>query len=396
MKRTVTTLVFILAAYLGVAVAQAPFHEVKPKKGDGILTLLTRYKLQQYQCNIDKFYALNNLKKNAPLYTYKKYKIPVYIYKYNGKTIRSTVDISDWDKAVRIQMYNEDILKRGLRRTHFKDSKILWVPYHELSCFAPADTKKNKKKAEKVAKKGMKVLDVPLFGEKYRKVKILDHSLKGHVYYIVSGHGGPDPGAMCHDYSKPIAEDEYAYDIALRLARNLMQHGAMAHVIIQDENDGIRDERLLEYDRDEKTMGKYKIPLNQKARLNQRVIEINKLYRYHKKHGAKKQLALFLHIDSSSKSLTQDVYFYHHKSSKKGKKVANNIKKTFKKKYQKYQKGRGYTGHVSARGLYVMNYTQPTSVFIELGNIRNKNDHRRIMIKENRQALANWIYEGIK
>ena len=41
------------------------------------------------------------------------------------------------------------------------------------------------------------------------------------------------------------------------------------------------------------------------------------------------------------------------------------------------------------------NYTQPTTVFVELANIRNKNDHRRILRKENRQAVANWLFEGL-
>lgn len=33
--------------------------------------------------------------------------------------------------------------------------------------------------------------------------------------------------------------------------------------------------------------------------------------------------------------------------------------------------------------------------FIEIGNIRNKKDQRRILESENRQALAKWISEGI-
>lgn len=32
--------------------------------------------------------------------------------------------------------------------------------------------------------------------------------------------------------------------------------------------------------------------------------------------------------------------------------------------------------------------------FIEIGNIRNKKDQRRILDPDNRQALAKWISEG--
>ena len=72
-----------------------------------------------------------------------------------------------------------------------------------------------------------------------------------------------------------------------------------------------------------------------------------------------------------------------------------NIHNTIKSKYQKYQKGRGYKGSVSSRGLYLLNYTHPPTVFIELANIQNPADQKRILLKSNRQALANWLFEGL-
>ena len=33
--------------------------------------------------------------------------------------------------------------------------------------------------------------------------------------------------------------------------------------------------------------------------------------------------------------------------------------------------------------------------FIEIGNIANKEDQRRILDPDNRQALAKWISEGV-
>ena len=35
------------------------------------------------------------------------------------------------------------------------------------------------------------------------------------------------------------------------------------------------------------------------------------------------------------------------------------------------------------------------AVFVELGNIRNAYDQQRFMKENNRQALANWLYEGL-
>lgn len=387
----------LLAVFISLPLfANTPeFHEVSPKSGEGIFALMRKYDLNIHPCNLQKFLDLNNLTTKSALRTGKKYKLPIYIYTYNGKSIRSTIDDFNMEKALRIKKYNESILNKGYRKTSFTTSKILWVPYHEVSCNLPSSSTDNLSSTE-IDKNS---LYVSLFGDKYGKVKVEDLALKNKVYYIVAGHGGPDPGAMCYDCGdkKNMCEDEYAYDISLRLARDLMQHGAKVHVIIQDPNDGIRDEKYLKCDHDEKCMGKLKIPRKQKARLVQRAVEINKLYRTYKAKGIKyeDQVAIFLHVDSNSESKQQDVFFYHHKKSKTGKKLVKKIRDTFDKKYQQYQKGRGYKGTVKSRGLYVINYTQPTTVFVELANIRNKNDHKRLIINSNRQAIANWLFEGL-
>ncbi len=64
--------------------------------------------------------------------------------------------------------------------------------------------------------------------------KSLPTALQVLAFYVVSGHGGPDPGAIGRVGKHELHEDEYAYDIALRLARNPMQEGAEVHIIIQD------------------------------------------------------------------------------------------------------------------------------------------------------------------
>ena len=74
--------------------------------------------------------------------------------------------------------------------------------------------------------------------------------------------------------------------------------------------------------------------------------------------------------------------------------LANTLRRTFEKKYQRHQPNRGFTGTVSARNLFVLSKTQPTSVFVELGNIQNSFDQRRFLVYSNRQALANWMREG--
>ncbi len=235
--------------------------------------------------------------------------------------------------------------------------------------------------------------DYAIFGKNYAQVDSLSNTLTGAVYYLVSGHGGPDPGAVENYNGTLISEDEYAYDITLRLARELMSHGAEVELIVQDKNDGIRDDRVLELDTDEVVAPNKEIPLGQLARLKQRTKAVNELY---KKNQGKYQRLIVTHIDSRSKGTTIDVFFYYHEKSKNGKRLAESIHKTFARKYGLFQPNRGYTGTFENRsGLYMVKRTLPAMAYIEVGNIKNTNDQRRILDPDNRQALAKWISEGL-
>lgn len=233
----------------------------------------------------------------------------------------------------------------------------------------------------------------PIFGKKYEKIPRIDNQLNGAVYYLVSGHGGPDPGALGKYGSYTLSEDEYAYDVTMRLARNLISHGATVHLIIQDKDDGIRDDAILKMDKHEVTIENEQLPLNQKARLKQRADEVNRLY--YKNRGSFQRL-ITIHIDSRSKGQNIDVFFYHHQNSRSGKNLAKEIHKVFREKYDRHQPGRNYHGSVSARSsLYMVKNTLPPMVYIELGNIKNYRDQLRFVLSDNRQALANWIELGI-
>lgn len=250
----------------------------------------------------------------------------------------------------------------------------------------------NKASGNKPAVKVGSVIREPLFGKKWENVKVTSTRLAGACFYIVSGHGGPDPGAIGRVGKHELHEDEYAYDIALRLARNLMQEGAEVHVIIQDAKDGIREDTYLSNSKRETCMGT-PIPLNQVQRLQQRCDRINALYRNDSKKYAYCR-AIFIHVDSRGKGKQTDVFFYHSSKGAESKRLAKNMKKTFEAKYDKHQPNRGFSGTVSGRNLYVLSHTKPTSVFVELGNIQNTFDQRRLVISSNRQALAKWMMEG--
>lgn len=229
-----------------------------------------------------------------------------------------------------------------------------------------------------------------LFGKKYEDYTVKSSKLKGATFFLSSGHGGPDPGATGKIDGHIIHEDEYAYDITLRLARNLMEEGATVHMIIQDAKDGIRDDRYLANSRRETCMGEA-IPLNQLKRLKQRSNKINSLS---KKSKDKYKRAVFIHLDSRSKKQQLDVFFYHAKNSAEGKRLAKTMRNTFEDHYKKHQPNRGFTGTVSTRNLYLLDNTVPVGLFAELGNIQNTFDQRRFLDPDNRQALANWMCRG--
>lgn len=242
------------------------------------------------------------------------------------------------------------------------------------------------------AKLSTQTRNYEIFGEKYAKVEIESDELKGAIYYLVSGHGGPDPGAVGRYNNQQVCEDEYAYDVTLRMARELIKKGATVYMITRDKNDGIRDESILKADKDEVCYPNRTIPLNQMKRLRQRVDATNKLYR---KNPKAFQRVIIMHVDSRSKGQNIDIFFYHDQRSKTGKKTAQTLQRTFHDKYAQHQPGRGYHGTVSARNLYVLKNTYPVGVYIELANINHSRDIKRLIIADNRQAVANWLTQGL-
>lgn len=263
----------------------------------------------------------------------------------------------------------------------------------DVSYLLPDTDKDNTKKTEnEVSDSGQtgKKTENKLFGEKYAEYTIKSDKLKGACFFLSSGHGGPDPGAMAEVDGYELCEDEYAYDITLRLARNLMEEGATVYMIIQDAEDGIRDDRYLSNSKRETCMGAT-IPLNQIARLKQRTDKINSLS---KRSKAKYKRSVFIHLDSRSQKKQLDVFFYYSKNSTVGKKLANTMRETFSDHYDKHQPDRGFTGTVSTRTLYVLDKTLPVGIYAELGNIQNSFDQRRFLQSDNRQALANWMCRG--
>lgn len=371
-----------------------PYFKVEALPGDGSFAMLRRYQLDKHSCNFNQFYKLNKINKKTKLVVGKAYTLPILIYPFNGKNIRTSLAINDFELALRIQKYNEQMLAAQLRDQSFKQDKVLWVPFHELNCpEADVDMPSPVEPDPEVLKSGKRVF--PIFGKDYAFTPLVANDLKGRVFFISSGHGGPDPGALGKRGGKTICEDEYAYDVSLRLCRLLVAHGATAYMVIRDEDDGIRGNEILDCDGDEKVWGGEKVLFGQKARLFQRSDLINELYQKHRLQGIVNQTAIEIHVDSRSRNERVDAFFCYRASSQESKKIAENLQKTFEKKYAKYQ-GRTYQGKVeNHRDLHMLRECKPKSVFVELANIRNFSDQQRIALAKNRQLLAEWLYEGL-
>ena len=373
------------------------YLNVKLERDMSIDELLTKYLLNEYDCNVQQFLKINNLtKRTTPLSKNTVYNLPIWIYDFNGKSIRTSIGITDLDVAKMIQSYNTDLQKKSVRQQTYQQSGYLYVPYHALTC-ANSRKKTTPKSEEPVVIEGSeKVRGVAtrtyaIFGRKYEEVPLLDNKLKGKIFYVEGGHGGPDPGAMTKVDGRSLCEDEYAYDVSLRVARELITHGATVFIINRDLNDGIRDGDFLLCDADEVTYPNLKPPVAHKPRLFQRSDAVNEIFEKYKKLGITDQRLIVIHVDSRGKAQQTDTFLYYQNGNDASYKIAKRMQQTLETRYARY---RDYKGTLTTRDLHMLRECKPTTVYVELGNLRNEFDRKRLMIKNNRQAIALWLTEG--
>ncbi len=85
-----------------------------------------------------------------------------------------------------------------------------------------------------------------IFDQEVRNMPPLGYELSGYSIVIDPGHGGLDPGAIVKTRANGkeiyLVEDEFNYDISLRLYRLLKRHGANVLLTILSPNNVIREE----------------------------------------------------------------------------------------------------------------------------------------------------------
>jgi len=387
-------LIFLFLFSIEILADEEKYLSVYPTKGQGISSLLEKYGIPSDKFYIDKFKELNSttLAGNDGLHLNKLYQLPIIIYGFNGINIRKSIKINNYQIAKQIHTYNEKMALIGLKK-YYKLDKEIWVPLFLIpSDSTYVNTSQNNQPIQKKAVKKKNSNIEPLFGKIYEDVKIISTQLDNTIFYLIAGHGGPDPGAIGFSNGYELHEHEYAYDVTLRLARKLMEHSAEVVIVVQDSSDGIRDERYLKNKGKANLCNGDNISANQKTRLSQRVAIVNNLF--NKTAKTKRNVLVEIHVDSRINDKRIDIFFYHKEGDNEGKKMGETILQTIEDKYRKAQPNRGYNGTIAHRSLYTLRKAFPTSIYIELGNIQNPLDQVRILEPNNRQAIANWLCDG--
>ncbi|MFN3307249.1 MAG: N-acetylmuramoyl-L-alanine amidase [Candidatus Kapaibacteriota bacterium] len=366
------------------------------QKGDRVEKIYKKFLLPLNTENYEYFLKLNTKKtdKNLKLMLNVKYKLP--ILRLKDSELENFLNIIPNNDSIilmktLINEYNRDIETKGLK----ENKREIWIPLYLIKNYPEQIrnvSKTTKSSVENIRKRDK--LYSPFYGEN-GKIKVKSNLLSDYVVYLISGHGGPDPGAIGIYEGRELHEDEYAYDITLRLAKHLKAHGAKVYMITIDTIDGIRDDKFLQPSNKEVFYGGVEIPLNQKERLELTAKILNELYLNETTGKRKHHISINIHLDSRSEEEKIDVFFYYQENNKESKYIAELLRNTFEEQYNKYQPGRGYRGTIETRNLFMLRNSLPTTVYIELGNIRNRNNQIRFIEKINRDALAKWICLGL-
>jgi N-acetylmuramoyl-L-alanine amidase len=195
------------------------YLSAKPRRGDGLYLFFQRYAIPYTQQMQKKFRAMNHGKfgKNGVLLLHNSYQLPIHIRTFNGKTIRSSINNNDYNYAKMIEQYNDRMHRLGVKSEDFRKDRILWIPLFKVTETTKLyDNKVADNEPSPVIEK-----NYDIFGKDHKKVIIKSNELSGCIYYLVCGHGGPDPGAIGRSGGFELHEDEYAYDVTFEIRQKI-------------------------------------------------------------------------------------------------------------------------------------------------------------------------------
>ena len=238
---------------------------------------------------------------------------------------------------------------------------------------------------------------------RFSKLKNRPQPLKGWRIVLDPGHGGRDPGAIVSNKDGKnravyVVEDEYVYDVAIRMMEQLMLYGAQVELTVISPNHMKRDnlpadatfvnEQNEVYN--DARYNRRKDPMVRPGSHNiqRRVMVANTFF---KGGSQKKTLFLSLHADNSPSRPKGPLVIYQKKSGR-----SDRASKRFAEVMQGALDHRSVPAQLGARNMAVLRGNKAAAeVLVEIRNVSFKGDAWALRFHDRRQDDAGRIVKGV-